>query len=99
MAEGVIARVSKDIKKDIEFFAREEQTDKSQIIRELLAVGVKQKRLGYALDGYGKHELSLGKAAEMARLPLADFMEQAAKKGIPLTYSKNDLMRDFSAAG
>ena len=73
MAEGVIARVSKDIKKDIEFFAREEQTDKSQIIRELLAAGVKQKRL--------------------------DFMEQAAKKGIPLTYSKNDLMRDFSAAG
>ncbi|HIH04880.1 TPA: hypothetical protein HA372_01110 [Candidatus Woesearchaeota archaeon] len=99
MAEGVIARVSKDIKKDIEFFAREEQTDKSQIIRELLAVGVKQKRLGYALDGYRKHEFSLGKAAEMARLPLADFMEQAAKKGIPLTYSKNDLMRDFSAAG
>ena len=39
MAEGVIARVSKDIKKDIEFFAREEQTDKSQIIRELLAAG------------------------------------------------------------
>ena len=98
MAEGVIARVPKDIKQDIELFARKEHTDKSTIIRELLSLAVKQKRLEYALLGYQKGECSVGKAAEMAKLPLSEFMTQASSRGIPLSYSKQDLKRDFSTA-
>ena len=98
MAEGVVARVPKEVKQDIEFFAKQEQTDKSNIIRKLLTAAVKQKRLEYALNEYGKRNVSLGKAAEIAKMPLADFMMVAAERKIPINYSLESLEKDFKAA-
>ncbi|MBI3034974.1 UPF0175 family protein [Candidatus Woesearchaeota archaeon] len=97
MAEGVVARVPNEIRKDIEFFARQEQTDKSTIIRKLLTSAVKQKKLDYALKEYADMKVSLGRAAELAKLPVSDFMEEAAKHHIPVNYTKEDLRRDFKA--
>jgi len=98
MSEGVVARVPKEIKNDIEFFAKQEQTDKSNVIRKLLTVAIRQKRLEYALNEYAKRKVSLGKAAELAKINLSDFMEEAAKRHIPINYTKEDLKRDFKAA-
>ena len=98
MAEGVVARVPSEIRKDIEFFAKKEQTDKSSIIRKLLTFAVKQKRLEYALNEYAERRVSLGKAAEFAKMPLADFMMIAAEKKIPINYSIESLEKDFKAA-
>ena len=98
MSEGVVARVPKGVKKDIEFFAKREQTDKSSIIRRLLTDAVKQKRLDYAVDEYAKRSVSLGRAAELAKIPIADFMGEAAKRKIPLNYSLESLESDFKAA-
>ena len=97
MAQGVIARVPIEIKKEIEFFAKLEQTDKSNVIRKLLTSAVKQKRLDYALKEYSKRSISLGKAAELAKMPVSDFMEEAAKNNLPINYTKEDLKRDFKA--
>ena len=97
MAEGVVARVPSEIKKDIEFFAKQEQTDKSTVIRRLLTAAVKQKKLDYALKEYAERKVSLGKAAEFAKIPVSDFMEEAAKHHIPINYTKEDLRRDFKA--
>ncbi len=97
MAEGVVARVPKEIKKDIEFFAKHEQTDKSTIIRKLLASAVKHKRLEYALSEYAERRVSLGKASELAKMPISDFMEEAAKHHIPINYTKEEVRRDFKA--
>lgn len=98
MAEGVIARVPNEIKKDIEFFAKVERTDKSNIIRKLLESAVRQKRLEYALNEYTKRKVSLGRAAELAKMRLADFMVSAAERKIPLNYSVESLEKDFRAA-
>ena len=98
MAEGVVARVSPEIKKDIEFFAKHEHTDKSSIIRKLLTFAVKHKRLEYALSEYAQRNVSLGRAAELAKMPLADFMAIAAERKIPINYSVESLESDFKAA-
>ena len=98
MAQGVVARVPAEIRKDIEFFAKQEQTDKSTIIRKLLASAVKQKRIDYALKEYAERRVSLGRAAELARMPISDFMEEAVKHRIHMNYTKEDLRRDFKAA-
>ena len=97
MSEGVVARVPAEIKKEIEFFAKHEQTDKSTIIRKLLTSAVKQKRLEYALKEYAERRVSLGKAAELAKMHISDFMEEAARRHIPINYTKEDLERDFKA--
>lgn len=98
MYKNIAARVSETIVKDIDYVAEEEHTDKSKVIRELLTEGVKSKLLELALRKYSKREVSIGKAAELAKMPLADFMMEAAEHHIPINYSKEDLIRDFKAA-
>ena len=98
MYENIGARVPEDVVKDIEYVAEEEKTDKSKVVRELLASAVKKRLVELALEKYSEREVSLGRAAELARLPLADFMSVAAERNIPINYSIESLERDFKAA-
>ncbi|MEK6869759.1 MAG: UPF0175 family protein [Nanoarchaeota archaeon] len=98
MFENVGARVSETVVKDIKYVAEQEKTDKSKVIRELLSEAVKKKLIDLALEKYSEREVSLGRAAELARLPLADFMKIAAEREIPINYSISSLERDFKAA-
>ena|SRR3989344_2351237 len=98
MKESIGTRVSNDIAKDIEYLAKEGRVDKSKIIRELLALAVKEKLLDLALDKYSKREVSLGRAAELAKLSLTDFMKVASERRIFVNYSIDMLKEDFRAA-
>ena len=84
--------------RDIDYVIKEEGTDKSKVIRELLSEAVKEKLVELALEKYSKRLVSLGRAAELARMPLADFMMAAAERKVPLNYSVESLERDFKAA-
>ncbi|MBI2143332.1 UPF0175 family protein [Candidatus Woesearchaeota archaeon] len=98
MYENVAARVPESVVKDIGFVAKEEGTDKSKVIRELLSTAVREKLLELALEKYSKRLVSLGRASELARVPLADFLKVAAERKIPLNYSLDSLEKDFKAA-
>ena len=47
---------------------------------------------------YKKGEITIGKAAELAKKDLREMILIAAKKKIPFQYSKKELMEDFEAA-
>ncbi|MBI2549986.1 UPF0175 family protein [Candidatus Woesearchaeota archaeon] len=98
MYENVAARVPESVVKDIDFVAEEEGTDKSKVIRELLSGAVKEKLAELALEKYSKRLVSVGRAAELAKMPLADFLLAAAKRKIPLNYSLDSLEKDFKSA-
>jgi predicted HTH domain antitoxin len=98
MYENVAARIPESIVKDINYVAQEENSDKSKVIRELLSSAVKDKLTDLALEKYSKREVSLGRAAELAKMPLADFMMKAAERKIPINYSVDSLEKDFKAA-
>lgn len=98
MTENIAARIPDDIAKDIDYVAKAEKTDKSKVIRELLSEAVKEKLVDMALKKYSKRLVSLGRAAELAKIPLADFMKIAADRKIPVNYSVTSLERDFKAA-
>lgn len=98
MSENVAARIPDSVSYDIDYVAKEEKTDKSKVIRELLSTAVKGKLADLALEKYSKRLVSLGKAAEIAKVPLADFMKLAAERGVQLNYSLGSLEKDFKAA-
>jgi len=98
MYENIAARVPETVVRDIDYVAKEENTDKSKIIRELLSNAIKAKLADLALEKYAKREVSLGRAAELAKMPLADFMVKAAERKIPINYSVKSLEEDFRAA-
>lgn len=98
MHENIAARIPEEIVRDIDYVVEEEKTDKSKVIRELLSNAVKEKLLELALEKYLKRQVSLGRAAELAKMPLADFMVKAAERSIPMNYSVDSLEKDFKAA-
>ena len=97
MTTSVIARVPDDIARDIDFFARAEQVDRSTEIRRLLAQATQQKKIEYALSQYQTRKVTLWKAAKIADLPLTEMMSLAAQHKIPIAYDAQDLQEDFKA--
>lgn len=98
MKENIGTRVPKDVADDIEYLAKEGNVDRSKMVRDLLALAVKERLLDLALAKYSKREVSLGRAAELARLNLADFMEEAAERKVSMNYSEESLKDDFNKA-
>ena len=98
MYENIAARIPESVVKDINYVAMEEKTDKSKVIRELISNAVKEKLIELALEKYTKRQVSLGRAAELAKIPLADFMLKASERRIPMNYSPESLEMDFKAA-
>jgi len=96
MGETVTTRVDDEMAKGIGFFAKVEKVDKSTITRKLLAQALDQKMIEFALDKYKKGEITIGKAAEIAKKSIREIMIIASKKGIPFQYSKKDLVEDFA---
>ncbi len=97
MTTPIIARVEDPLARDIEFFSKTEKLDKSAVVRRLLAKAVKEEKIDLALKKYRKNEISIARAAEIAKIPLADMLRIAKENRIPLHYTKEDILRDFKA--
>ncbi len=77
------------------------QTVKVEIPAELAqAAGLNPDNLSVeaarllALELYREDKVSLGRAAELCRMPVEQFMESAARHNIPLHYGADDLEDD-----
>ncbi|MBO8175056.1 MAG: UPF0175 family protein [Thermococcus sp.] len=70
----------------------------SQDLARILRVSEKDLpkvvRLYLAIELYREGKISLGKAAEIARVTRWEMMEILASKGIPLQYDEEDLKED-----
>lgn len=82
----------------IQFFTKQEHLDRSTLVRQLLLSALEEKKIGYALQKYKEGEITIGKAAELASVPLRKMMRIASAEGIPFQYSLSDLEKDFKAA-
>lgn len=96
MSVNIVARVSEEVNGVIDFFAQEEQVDKSTEIRQLLARATREKMMEYALFKYKNKDITLWKAAKLAKIPLSTMMARAAQQKIPLQYDQEDLKEDFA---
>ncbi len=95
MSTLVATRISEDMLEEVEYVAKEENVDKSKVLRDLLSTAVKQRLLDLALEKYARRIVSLGRAAELAKVPLADFMLHAAERKIPINYSLASVEKDW----
>lgn len=96
MTRVVGTRVPSEVAQAIAYVAKEEHTDKSKVVRELISSAVKSRLIDLALKKYAQRMVSLGRGAELARLPLADFMKLAAERNIPLHYTLASLRKDVA---
>ena len=88
-------RLPVSIDKEIEKLAIFEDTDKSKVMRELLILGVKEKKLEQVLKLYSQGKISLWKAARITDISLWKIMEIVKEKKIQIQYGERELREDL----
>ena len=98
MGSTITTRVPDDIDKKIMNISSIEHLDKSTVVRRLLSKAVQDWQIDHTLEQYKDGKITIGRAAQMAGMPLREMIAIAAKKGIPFQYGLDDLKEDFQAA-
>ena len=95
MAQTVSVRIDKEDIEEIDKISRLEKKTKSTLLREILELGLKDKKLELALEKFRNREASIGKAARIAEMPLSKFMDVLVQKNIEFHYGIKELEEDF----
>ena len=95
MAETVSVRIDKKELKEIEEISKIDKNTRSNVLREILDKGVKEKKLEIALEKFRNNEATAWKAAKIANIPLTKFMDILVQKGIDFHYGVKELREDF----
>ena len=85
-------RLEPDLEKRVETLVRLEGRSRADEIRAILKTGADARLRDVALDLYRTDALSLGKAAELADLPLEDFLHLLKKRGLGVRLDETRLL-------
>jgi len=90
-------RIPSEIDLEIEKIVSFEDTDKSKLIRELIVLGIVERKLKKALQLYTQGRITLWKAAQLSDVSLWKMMEIAKERKIPAQYGERELKEDLKA--
>ena len=89
MTKTMSIRMDRDNYEFLAEISKEERSDLSKAVRDLVARG----RVLLAVERYRKGEASLGKAAELAGLPVGQMMTILAEFGVESRIEKEDYLQ------
>jgi predicted HTH domain antitoxin len=92
MTKTMSIRMDRDNYEFLTSITQEEQSDLSKAVRELVARG----RILLAVEKYRKGEASLGKAAEMAGLPVGQMMTVFEEFGVRSKIDQEDYRQSLT---
>ena len=98
MANDVVlsARVSKDEARQLEGFAKQQHLDKSAFTKKLLHESLDEYKVKQAFDLFKQKKISFGKAAEIAEIPLQEFLIELKNRGIPAyPYTDKEALKEL----
>ncbi len=80
---------------DLEKIEEAEQSDRSTVLRKLLAKALRDWKLEHYAQEYGQGRMTFARAAEEAGVSLWEMMDYAKQRKIPSQYSPEDLEHDL----
>lgn len=95
MAETISVRIPKREVKEINEISKLEKRKKSEVLREILNRGIMDKKIEIALEKYRNNEVTATKAANIAHIPLSQFLDILVQKGLEFHYGLKELREDF----
>ncbi len=90
MTKQMNLRLDEDLIKEFEELAEYENLDRSALIKKILIEGLHQERLNFALQKYLRKEISIERAAEIARVSMHDIILKMSQLGIPSNLTIED---------
>ena len=99
MPRTVSVRLDDRAARELEEHSKEFRTDRSETLRRVLAIGLRESRLRRALDLLRARKISIGRAAELAGVSLYEMLDAAGEAGVAYAYGVEDLARDLIRLG
>jgi predicted HTH domain antitoxin len=93
MSKTMSIRMDRDNYEFLQDITKEERSDLSKAVRDLVTRG----RILLAVERYKKGEASLGKAAELAGLPLGQMMTILTEFGVESRIEKEDYLQGLQS--
>ena len=87
--------VPRELLEKSEKIAKEKLEDRSTVIRELLALGLKDYMIQDALKKYSEGKISMEKAAELADISIWKFLDVLKERKIPIRYDLDDIKKEI----
>ena len=82
MTEQLNLRIDKQLLREFEELAEYESLDRAALVKKVLVQGLARERLEYAIQKYILQEISVGRAAEIARVSLHEFLAVLESLGV-----------------
>ena len=95
MTETVSVRIQEADLDEITTISTYEKKGKSAVLREVLELGIKDKKLEIALEQFRNNQATAWKAAQIAGRSFSEFLEVVAEKGIDFHYGVKEVREDF----
>ncbi len=93
MTEQMNLRLDKELIEDFEDLAKEENLDRASLVKKILVEGLKKERIDYAIQRYAVREISIERAARLAKVPLYEFIHILQKFGISTGLNANEYQK------
>jgi metal-responsive CopG/Arc/MetJ family transcriptional regulator len=90
MTKQMNLRLDEDLIKEFEELAKEENLDRSALVRKILLEGLQQERLNFALQKYMLKEISIERAAEIAKISIHEIILKMSQLGITSNLTLDD---------
>jgi len=86
--------IPNDLLRDVTELARHKKTSRSIILNESTQLGFREVAVRFAIEEYQRGHISVGRAAEISGLGLAEFMEEMKKHGITPRYDEESSTKE-----
>ena len=93
--KAVTTRIPQEEQRWLEEVEKESGAQRSEVLRRLIEMGLKEWRKEKALELLEDHRTTIRKAAEMAGVSYIEMLDMADKKGIDIGYDMEELEKDI----
>lgn len=90
----VTVRIDDKYFEDLREIEKDEQIERAEVMRKLLAKAIKEWKIKKALDLLKEHKITLRKAASIADVTYSEIIDLASKVDIDIGYDLKELRKD-----
>ncbi|MEM2942537.1 MAG: UPF0175 family protein [Candidatus Bathyarchaeia archaeon] len=94
MSTRVSLTITHELLRSIDELARMKKTSKAMLLSEAVKLGARELRIRYAIEQYQRGFMSAGRAAEIAEVGLAEFLDEMRKRGVVIRHNLDSLIEE-----
>lgn len=95
MNETISVRIDKKDLNELDKLSENERLTRAILLRQVLRIGIQQKRIEFAIKEFQERRATAWKAARLAGIPLTRFLDILEERGIEFPYTIEELREDM----